>query len=470
MRWLVLAMCACSVCACSPGAKVAPDASDATADAVVYSTCAGDPRATPESLAAKAAAYDARVLGLHVHPQMPWVLDVAIGPGVDPETATVNDVVAWRSGENDGLWSSLVLAAEAYRFAATHDPAARETLATLLHGEQLRMQITGVPGLFTRQLIPPGVAGLACPTDPAAYTPSPDKTSNVWVHAQGAFAGWCFLDNVSQDEYVGHMFALGAVAHLVDDPALRAIAVDLLDQIGKHLVANHMEFVDWDGRPTQWGKVHPDAPGGDSPGYLAVLGASFLATAADGTGDPDLAAAYAQLGYASYLDQIAVWPGGDNCTANWNDLSMLVASFHDVIASDPANRTTWQAGFASALVGMPKGILVEHNAWWDLLWAASTPDPAVVEDAACALREFPRSNHLVARMSTAATACSGRFGEPLAAAPFSIADRCAATYAWWGNPYSMQSCAADPTLVQNPAGYLLPYWMARYRGFIGPND
>src|SRR6185503_10242044 len=81
-----------------------------------------------------------------------------------------------------------------------------------------------------------------------------------------AFAGWCFLDNVSQDEYVGHMFALGAVAHLVDDPALRAIAVDLLGQIGHHLVANHMQFVDWDGRPTQWGKVYPGAPGGDSPG------------------------------------------------------------------------------------------------------------------------------------------------------------------------------------------------------------
>jgi hypothetical protein len=28
------------------------------------------------------------------------------------------------------------------------------------------------------------------------------------------------------------------------------------------------------------------------------------------------------------------------------------------------------------------------------------------------------------------------------------------------------SCTTDPTLVQNPGGYLLPYWMARYAGFI----
>jgi hypothetical protein len=277
MRWALVLVAACSAPAPAP-------------DATVWPTCADDPRATPETLAQKAAAYDARAIALHTTPQTPWVLDVQLGPGTDPETATAADVVAWRSGENDGLWSSLVLAAEAYRFATTHDPAARAALATLLHGEQLRMQITGVPGLFTRQLIPPGITGLACPTDPAAYVPSPDKTANVWVRidehgcANGtthcgldAFAGWCFLDNISQDEYVGHVFALGAVVRLVDDPELHAIAVDLLSQVGHHLADHGMEFVDWDGRPTRWGKLHPGA-GGDSDGYLAVLGTSVMAT------------------------------------------------------------------------------------------------------------------------------------------------------------------------------------------------
>jgi hypothetical protein len=468
-RCVVLA--ASGVLAACSAPAAAPDAPDARVDAPLsWPRCDGDPRATSETLAQKAAAYDARVLGLHVHPQMPWVLDVTVAAGVDPEAATVSDVVAWRSSENDGLWSALVLAAEAYRFAATHDPAARTALATLLHGEQLRMQITGVPGLFVRQLIPPGITGLACPTDDASYAPSPDKTTNVWVHATGAFAGWCFKDNVSQDEYVGHIFALGAVARLVDDPELRAIAVDLLRQIGHHLVDHHMQFVDWDGRPTQWGKVYPQA-GTDSPGYLAVLGASFLGTAANATGDADLAAAYAQLGYTAYLDQIAVW---SDCASNWNDLSMLAASFHDVIASDAANRATWQQGFHDALVPQPLGILRERNAWYDLLWAESTPepaiDPAVIGDAVCALREFPRSNHVVARAPTAPAACAGRHAEPMAATPLSIADRCATTFAWWGNPYELRTCDADATQIDQPGAYLLPYWMGRYRGFITADE
>src|SRR5262249_27237806 len=153
--------------------------------------------------------------------------------GVDPEVATSADVTVWRSGENDGLWNGLAMAAEAYRFAVTHDPAAHDILATLLTGERQRMQITGVPGLLVREVIPPGVAGLSCPTDPAQYVPSPTKTANRWVRigtdgcaqtSDGttfqstthcgltAFVNWCFLDNISQDEYVGHVFGLGAVA------------------------------------------------------------------------------------------------------------------------------------------------------------------------------------------------------------------------------------------------------------------
>jgi hypothetical protein len=446
-------------------------------------------------------------MALHVHPKMPWVLDVTLGAGKDPETATAADVVAWRSGENDGLWSALVLASQAYRFAATHDPAARASLATLLDGERMRMQITGIRGLFTRQLIPPGVDGLVCPTDATRYVPSPDKTGNQWVRigddgciqtadatslafastahcGLDAFKGWCFLDNVSQDEYSGHVFALGAVARLVDDPALNAQATDMLAQIGHHLVDHGMEFVDWDGKPTEYGKVHPGAPG-DTPGYLAVLGMSFLATAADGTGDVALGDAYDALGWTDPLDAIDLWSGADGCLSNWNDLSMLGAAFHQVLWNDvdPTRRAVLEAAFDRELAHptvTARGKLVQHDAWFDVMWAAQKPlgpgtdGPAydAVKDAVCQLRQFPRSNHIAAHDTTALApaACDGRKGESLASTAFGVADRCAATYVWWGNPYIRTTCAADPTQVQQPSGYLLPYWMARYYGFVSADE
>ena len=369
-----------------------------------FSTCPAEPRATPESLAEKAALYDARAIALHTHPKLPWVMDVAIAPDVDPESATAADVTVWRSGENDGLFSGLVLAAEAYRYAVTHEPAARDALALLLRGEQQRMAITGVPGLFTRQLIPPGVPNLACPTDPAAYMPSPDKRGNRWVQI-GA-------DGCAQTT----------------------------DATGTFVSTSHCGLTDF-------------------AASLEPFAHDTLAT------------------FAASLDQIELWQGPDGCESNWNDISMLLAAFHHVLWSRD-DVAPYRDAFTAVMTAAPntRGPLVEHNAWYDIMWAAqkplgpSTDGPAyaAVEDAVCQLRQFPRSNHLAAHDTSqlAPHACDDRFQRSLAATPFPIADRCAATFAWWGNPYERTSCSDEPTLVQQPAGYLLPYWMGRYYGFI----
>ena len=497
----------CDVDACAAEGKLCDG--DACVDpwrhgSPAFSRCEQEPRATAESLAEKARVYDERAIGLHTHPLMPWVVDVVLEPGTNPETATHVDVAAWWSGENDGLFSGLVLAAEAYRLAVTKSPEARAAVATLLRGERMRMEITGVPGLFTRQLIPPGVDGLACPTETSMYTPSPDKRGNKWVRIgddgcaqvvdEGTttfrstthcglqrYAGWCFLDNISQDEYVGHVFALGAIARVVDDAELRGEALAMLQQIGEHLRAHDMVFVDWDGRQTQWGKLYPGAPG-DTPGYLAILGMSFAATAAV---DPSLEAAYRALAWDGYFGEIDQWSGADGCGANWNNLAMLTASFHHLVWNehDPARRAVIQGAFERELARPPtttRGILDQHNAWWQILWAAQKPlgpgtdGPAyaAVEDAVCQLRQFPRSNHTVAR-DTAALApgvCLDRQDNSLAQDAFEIADRCAGTFAYWGNPYERSTCDAWHELVHQPGGYLLPYWMGRFYGFIGADQ
>src|SRR5687768_3479879 len=130
MRWpaiAVLGACAsqspappaCDVDACAAEGKLCEG--EACVDPWRYgspewSRCEGEPRATTESLAQKATAYDERVSGLHMHPQMPWVIDVVLRDGVDPVSATWHDVAAWWSGENDGLFSGLVMAAQTYRY------------------------------------------------------------------------------------------------------------------------------------------------------------------------------------------------------------------------------------------------------------------------------------------------------------------------------------------------------------------
>lgn len=479
----------------------------------MWSRCESSIRATPESLAEKAAIYDARVTSLHMHPQMPWVVDVVLKPGTNPEMATAADVAAWWSGENDGLFSGLVFAAEAYRWGATQDPDAFAALLRFMDGEEKRMRITGVYGLFARQIIPPNVEGLACPTDLAEYTPAPDKRGNRWVRIGGdgcaqivdagttaftstthcgldEFVGWCFKDNPSQDEYVGHALALNALARVFYDRGeqltqaeqdLWSRMVELRNQIHRHLADHDNVFVDWDGRPTQWGKLYPGAPG-DTRGYLAVVGLGVQAT---GVFDPTLDYSppfwETRREWVSELDEIDQWSGTDGCEANWNNLAMLTAGFYETIQWPRAlaDASPYREAFAESLAHpdrTTRGLLAQHNAWWEILWAIAKPlgpgtdGPAfaAIEDAVCQLKQFPRSNHQVAK-NTAALApnvCTDRLGNSLAAQPFEIADRCAATFAYWGNPYERSQCDDWHELVRQPGGYLLPYWMGRYFGLI----
>ncbi|MDP6946991.1 MAG: hypothetical protein QF464_22770, partial [Myxococcota bacterium] len=311
---------------CEDGACVAPW----ELGAPVWSTCPDDPLATTESLADKATHYDTIAARLHLHPDMPWAMNVTLAveevpcegdatppctaPVVSEATATWEDVATWHTGENDGLWSGLYLAALAFRYAVTGSDEALVTLRILLDGEVQRMAITGVPGVFTRQLIPPNVDGISCPSDPAEYVPDVEKDDNQWVMVgdNGCvqvtdpetlawidtdhcglddFAGYCWLDNVSQDEYAGHMLALGAIVRLVDVADVRDTAVSLIEQVGVHLMDHDLAFVDWDGRITEHGKLWVTSFA-DTPGFLAIQAMAFLKMAAEVTGRADLDAFY----------------------------------------------------------------------------------------------------------------------------------------------------------------------------------
>ena len=502
-----------------------------------WSSCDDDPRATPESLTQKADYYDAIARRLHVHPQLRWASNVYLERaeaecpvGQDPpcyeslvseELATYLDVETWLTGENDGLWSGLYLASQAYRYAVTGSKQALSNIELLLAGEVDRMAITGVPGLFTRQFIPPGVDGISCPTDPSSYTVDAEKDDNRWVkiEADGCvwttdpdtlawsasshcglddYAGWCWLDNVSQDEYVGHMFALGALAQLVDDPGVQAIVTDLLGQVGEHLMVNDLAFVDWDGRLTEHGRLYPMALT-DTPGYLAVMAMSFMLVAAEGSGREDLRAYYDDClmqkngtseclpwpgqkpqPFTDYLPALLLYMGDGSCESNWNNFSMVMANFHHLLwlERDLAVRDLLHDALDTEAMraAEDRALIEQRNAWYDVMWAAHKrlgpdsdgPDLQAVEDAVCSLRQFPASQHSPGKDNTDLYEhdCDGRKGDSMTADPLPVADRCGHTFLWWSNPYIRETCTERTWDIHQPGDYLLAYWMARYYGFV----
>ena len=495
-----------------------------------WSRCDADPQGTGESLADKASYYETLARELHVHPQLGWMLGVVLPcdgsdcsqPGVAEASASWQDVAQWQSGENDGLWSSLYLTAEAYRYAATGDQDALDMIALLLEGQRKRMAITGVAGLYTRQLIPPGIPGLACPDDLDRYIADVEKDDNQWVRVGDdgcvqtvdpdtmqfvssshcgldEFAGWCWLDNVSQDEYSGHMLAHAAVARLVDDPAIQEKNAALLKQIGEHFMQHGLELWDWDDRRTEHGKLWPTEL---LSGFQAAMSLAFVKAAAYGSGDADIQRFYeacllmrgdpdgpciegygaAETPYPELVQPASIFIG---CQTNFNNIAMHMLSLHALLLleQEPELRATYQQALSEDMfhpAGEERPLADQNNAFYDFVFAADKalgpesdgPAHDAVNNGVCMLRQFPASEHLRAVTCPAdscVAVCEDRMGNPMTAYARPMAERCLGTFVWWGSPYSVGDCAEDLRNVKPPADYLLPYWMGRYYGFIDPS-
>ncbi|MFT6399458.1 MAG: hypothetical protein ACJAYU_004224 [Bradymonadia bacterium] len=500
-----------------------------------WGACEGALGATPSTLAEKAVYYDDIAARLHVHPELNWLASVTLGEvelecgegeeapcfaPADPDTATYEDVRTFQSGANDGLWNGLYLTAQAYRYGATGDLAALEMVRSLMIGLEQRFTIAGVPGIFVRALRPDWDT-LACPTDPLSYVPDIEKDDDRWVRIDDAgcaatydpeleefvssdhcgmneFAGWCFLDNVSQDEYAGHMLALAAVWRFVDDEQIRESVVEMMDQVGTHLVDNDLTFVDWDGRQTEHGILYATSFE-DSPGFLAAQVLSWVKLAAEVTGRADLHSYYndclLQQGeggkclpypletgenYAtSYLPQMVMYVGTDGCQSNFNRLSMAFANMWVLLEfeNDRDLRAHYQGVLDTEIMNTSslRSASLQNNSWFNFMYASVQdldPDttPVVqelVEDGICSLRQFPeRKVQFESQLDGYERYCAARLGEDATEIAIDVVDRCAATFMWWRSPYSINSCSANTANVIGPADYLLAYWMARYYGFI----
>jgi hypothetical protein len=142
--------------------------------------------------------------------------------------------------DNDGLWTSMYLAGETFRYAVTKSEDALQNVRESLDAMERLYTINGIPGFPSRSFERRGYK----------FDEKP------WRRA--ADPEWDWKSTTSSDEVIGHIFAFGAIAELVDVPDLKNQAVMLIDTLMSHIVKNDFYLIDWDGKPTLWGKWHPD--------------------------------------------------------------------------------------------------------------------------------------------------------------------------------------------------------------------
>ncbi len=195
-------------------------------------------------------------------------------PG-DLSTAVLGDT------DNDGLWTSMYLAGELFRYAVTKSEDAKQNAYEAFEAMERLTEISGIPGFPARTYERNGYQSsdndLNMPEDKKIWRLTEDKL-------------WRWKSTTSSDESCGHFFVYALFAEIAPDKEMRERAIHQIKIEMDHIIENDWYLVTWNGEITQWGRWNPDYVNsfpisvGDRR-LNSTLILSFLQTAYHFTGD-----------------------------------------------------------------------------------------------------------------------------------------------------------------------------------------
>jgi hypothetical protein len=409
----------------------------------------------PMTLADKAAHFDRLTRTRHI--RNGFSSSLALHEPGNLATGTLID------SDNDGLWTAMYLAGELFRYAVTKSPDALRNCYESFEAMERLSEVTPIPGFPARSF------------ERAGYHVA-DKSR--W-HAT-ADGQWVWKGTTSSDEIVGHFFVYAIFAEIVPDPAWRQRAVALMDAIMDHIVRNNWYLIDYDGKPTQWGRWHPEYVNGfpREVGDRRLNSAeiiAFLQTAHHFTGkDLYRQKAFELLREHGYLENILIpitqvghVPGIDLAT-EWNhsDDELAFLSYWNLYryAFTPELREQYRRAIREHWeIERP-----EKNPLWNFLYAATGAKEFDLAESIWTLKEFP--------LDTVSWTIHNRDRRDLELVPANFRHQSTKTVLppderpmskYNGNAFRLDGGDGGREEFSGDI-YLLPYWLGRHLGLIRP--
>jgi len=363
--------------------------------------------------------------------------------------------------DNDGLWTSMYLAGELFRYAVTRSDEALGNCYESFEAMERLTEITPMEGFPARSF------------DRAGYQVA-DKPR--WQPA--ADAHWVWKATTSSDEIVGHFFVYAIFAEIVPDKSWRDRAVALIDAIMDHIVRNDWYLVDYDGKPTQWGRWHPEyvnrfPPQVGDRRLNSVEIIAFLQTAWHFTGkDIYRQKAFELFEKHGYLDNIMIpisqigrVPGID-LTTEWNhsDDELAFLSYWNL----------YRYAFNEDLREQYRRTIKEHwqierpekNPLWNFIYADTGAEQFDLAESIWSLRQFPLDTigwDIRNSDRRDLVFLEPNFREQSTAEVLPPDERPMSKYN--GNAFRLDGGEGGRREFSGDI-YLLPYWMGRYLGVI----
>jgi hypothetical protein len=416
------------------------------------------------TLLEKAQTIEARVNKWHR--RMGMVSECTLNDAFNPTSHTISD------NDNDGLWTAYHIAAMSLCYGATKDPKAKESAKEGMHALYVLQNVTGIKGLVARSVVP-FEEGKKMEEAWAAKANERQKAAGYqWRPTADGKLYW--KSDTSSDEIDGHYLAFYAYwTHIAkDDPAEREQCIKQIRDLTNYIVDNNYQLIDWNGKRTRWGFWNPenlnDNPDDmDENGLNALQILSFLKVAHYITGDQKFKDHYKKLIVEhNYLSNILVEKKIHPDTNNHSDDQLGFVAWYPILQleRDPKVRAALHSGVRRHYIIVEP----EKPSFYIFAYATIDPSHANLQAGIENLMEMPTDRRTwemknSQRADVIFDPLIDRFDKVQLLRCVPADER--NFQKWNGNPYNPDG-GGDGRYEDDGAAYLLPYWMARYHGFI----
>ena len=364
------------------------------------------------------------------------------------------------ASDNDGLWTSLYVCAECFRWSVTGEHAARDLARQSLYAMLRLLQATGIAG-FPARAIAGGDERVALSEPAANWTVSP-RDANILVKG-----------DTSSDEIAGHYLAWFVYhRHAADETAKNLIA-DACRAVTDHILDHDYTLTGPDGKRTSWGVWTPETLNHDPEwagerGLGSLLMLSHLRVALHLCPCARYEQAYHSLvtrhRFAlNTIRQKVLPPEGED---NHSDDELAACAYYPLLMleSDARLRALYLRSLERTNAILRPARSPFHNVIYQACTGRLCDVDAVhswLKEAPLDLRDWAMTNSH--RPDIRLRPKPDRFGKPQTAQPLPPSE--IGVMKWNRNPF-LADWQGDGTREMDGAFWLLPYWMARYHHIL----
>jgi len=404
----------------------------------------------PLTLEDKAAYFERRIAERHKRHSL--VADSQFSEPGNPATSHQYP------NDNDGLWTAIYVAAQAFRYAVTRespgDPRALDSVRKSVEA-MLRLEaITGRAGFPARSF---------------RHKTEPRHEDGVWHFTSDGEREW--KADTSSDEIVGHFFAYSVVYDLVADEDLKKRLRGAVSRIADHLIDHGYDLTDLHGGPTRWGRydeAYFETDDGREERALRSLELlSHLKAAYHMTGNSRYDREYRKL-----IDEMGYHKNTTTYLKlrqelNYSDEELAMLSYYPLFRfeKDATLLGVYREGLEQWWVNIRR----EANPLWIFIYAFCNPARrAPLEEAARTLYRIPmdlikwsvKNSH---RRDAPIDTSPERHSRVQTSRLLPPDER--RVMKWNGNPFQLDDVGSGRG-EDDGAFFLLPYWLGRYHGFL----